>query len=355
MVAKKKQTKESKKGVKKSIVSKKKFSFKLDSKNIFWVIFSMVLLLFIAISLIFGFFGFHSSAQKVGKNFVNYVNSQGSVNATYVSAKSFSKDLFEVIVLIKDKKVPVYITKDGRHFVQIIFPIEKNKSNALANSSSSPTKPSSQTQTNIPKSDKPTVDLFVMSYCPFGTQAEKGIIPALEALNNSVNFNLRFVYYSMHTSNGEIPENLNEYCIQQTQKDKLIPYLKCFLGSENGTSCLDKVGIDMDQLNSCKVKTDKEYNVTYNLKNKASWLNGRFPLFSVDKDLNTKYGVQGSPTLIVNGVKVNSGRDPESFLKEICSAFSTQPDACSKQLSTTAYGPGFGYSTSGSSNNAQCA
>jgi len=346
MVAKKRQAKKPKSSVKSRL-------FNSNSKNLFLGIFSTVLLLFVAISLIFGFFTFHPSAQNVGKNFVSYVNSQGAVNASYISAKSFSKDLFESTVLINNRTVPVYLTKDGKYFVQIVFPIGK-VNNFPTNTNAPSNNAPSQSQTKIPKNDKPIVDLFVMSYCPYGTQAEKGIIPALEALNGSVNFNLKFVYYSMHTSNGEIPENLNQYCIQKTQPEKLIPYLKCFLGSENGTSCLTKVGINMKQVNSCKNETDKKYNVTYNLNDKASWLNGQFPLFSVDKDLNTKYGVQGSPTLVINGVKANSGRDPQSFLKTICSGFNNQPAACSKQLSSTAYGPGFGYDTAGSSNNAQC-
>src|SRR5690348_2174093 len=32
--------------------------------------------------------------------------------------------------------------------------------------------------TNLPKSDKPNVELFVMSQCPYGIEMEKALIPA---------------------------------------------------------------------------------------------------------------------------------------------------------------------------------
>jgi hypothetical protein len=41
------------------------------------------------------------------------------------------------------------------------------------------------------KTDKPNVDLYVMSYCPFGTQAEKGILQAANTLKWKINFNVK--------------------------------------------------------------------------------------------------------------------------------------------------------------------
>jgi len=48
---------------------------------------------------------------------------------------------------------------------------------------------------------------------------------------------------------------------------------------------------------------------------KSSWLNGNFPKIGIwMQHLNTKYNVGGSPTLIINGVESNAGRDSASFL-----------------------------------------
>ena len=91
-----------------------------------------------------------------------------------------------------------------------------------------------------------------------------------------------------------------------------------------------------------------------NYNDQTTWLNGRFPKFDVDAALNTKYGVGGSPTLIINGVQSNAGRDSASYLKAICAAFNTAPTECSTTLSSTQPGAGFGYDSVGSAQAAGC-
>jgi len=55
-----------------------------------------------------------------------------------------------------------------------------------------------------------------------------------------------------------------------------------------------------------------------------------------DEALTEQYSVQGSPTLIINGVEYSGGRTSESYKSGICSGFSTEPAACSQALSDTA-------------------
>ncbi len=193
--------------------------------------------------------------------------------------------------------------------------------------------------TNIPKSSKPTVELFVMSYCPYGTQAEKGIIPAIKALGNSVDFKLRFVYYSMHGWK-ELQENLRQYCVQKEHPDKLFDYLSCFLNNSDSSSCLAKYNLNVS---SCMESADKEFNNTE-----------QSSLCNIDKELNQKYGVSNSPTLVINGVKASpSSRSPAAYLALICSAFTSRPSGCSASLPTSSYSPGFGYSA-GSGSSGSC-
>ncbi len=208
-----------------------------------------------------------------------------------------------------------------------------------------------QQQQSIPKSSKPVVELFVMSYCPYGTQSEKGIIPAVEALGDKVDFKLRFVYYAMH-GQKELNENLRQYCIQKEQPSKLLDYLKCFLESGDYSSCLESLNLNVSD---CMINADEEFSITSNFNDKSSWLSGQFPLCDIDKSLNTQYQVRGSPTLIINGVQARpSSRSPQSYLNVICSAFTSKPSACSESLSNTAYSPGFGYSTSNSEASGSC-
>jgi len=92
--------------------------------------------------------------------------------------------------------------------------------------------------------------------------------------------------------------------------------------------------------------TDKEFKVTTGFNDKDTWVSGQFPKFTVNDDLNTKYGVQGSPTIIINGQEVSIGtRSPEEFLKAVCGAFNVSPAECNTKLSADQPSTGFGTGT----------
>jgi len=142
----------------------------------------------------------------------------------------------------------------------------------------------------------------------------------------------------------ELQENLNQYCIQKEQPAKLDAYLKCFLEASDSASCVSSTGVNKSQMDACVAKTDKQYKVIDNFKNNVGF-QGSFPGFDVYKADNDKYDVGGSPTLIINGEQVSSGRDSASLLKAICSAFKNQPKECQASLSTASPAPGFGSGT----------
>jgi protein-disulfide isomerase len=175
----------------------------------------------------------------------------------------------------------------------------------------------------IVKSDKPKVELFVMTHCPFGTQAEKGMIPVYNELGNLIDAKIRFVHYFMH--DPEEAETPRQVCIREEQPDKFIPYLECFLEEGDNNKCITEAKIDTTKLNDCISKNAENY-------------------YKDDSELSEGYGVQGSPSLIINGKMVNSARDSQSYLKIICSAFNTPPEICNTaELSSQSPSPGFGY------------
>jgi hypothetical protein len=192
------------------------------------------------------------------------------------------------------------------------------------------------------KSDKPKVELFVMSHCPYGLQMEKGIIPVAKALGDKIDFKIKFNDYAMH-GEKELKEQLSQYCIQKEQSDKYMAYLGCFTkdGDSGIESCLSNAKIDKNKLNGCIAKTDKEFKVLENFNNKAGF-KGSYAGFEIFKADNEKYNVGGSPTLVINGTQSNSGRDSKSLLKSICSAFNNPPKECSTELSSDSPAPGFG-------------
>jgi hypothetical protein len=297
------------------------------------------------------------SSQEVGDYLLNYYESNGVSGLTLNSVTEVS-GVYLVTFDYQGNAVPLYATKDGKFVGSMsILPSAENKTETT----------DTKTETkDVPKSDKPVVELFVMSFCPYGTQAEKGLIPAIKALGNSVDFKLRFVYYSMHPSAGEVEENLREYCIQKVATDKFLAYMECFLeGSGTAASggyitsgndpaaCIKKAGISSNSINGCVSEMDAKFSVTKNLNNKSSWMSGTYPKFDVDKDLNTKYSVGGSPTLVINGETVNpSSRSPAAFLSSVCAAFTDgkAPAVCSTaKLSTATPTPYFGWGESSGS------
>ena len=199
----------------------------------------------------------------------------------------------------------------------------------------------------------PNVEVFVMSYCPYGTQIEKGILPVAKLLEGKINFEIKFVFYAMH-GKKELDENTLQYCIQKEQNAKFMPYLECFLESEDSASCLAEAEVDKTKMDACVSKTDEEFEITKNFNDKSTWLSGQYPPFNVYAEDNQKYGVEGSPALVINGEQVNAGRDSASLLEAICAAFTEQPEECNEELSSASPSPGFGSGTSSSGSAGGC-
>ncbi len=201
----------------------------------------------------------------------------------------------------------------------------------------------------------PQVELFIMSHCPYGLQAQKGILPVAKLLGSDINFSIKWVDYAMH-GKTEIDDNLIQYCIQKDQDSLYIPYLECFLEEGKTTECFASAGIDTAKLNLCIQTTDVMYKITEMYNDRSTWSGGTYPQFPIDSELNSKYGVQGSPTLVINGAQVQSNRSPQAFLDTICKYYETKPEACSTQLSTTNPSAGFGFDAqSGGTTGGGCA
>ncbi|MFH1801586.1 MAG: DsbA family protein [archaeon] len=282
----------------------------------------IIVLIFLIINFTGGLTGSVISEKKAGEFVMDFVNSQVS-GAELVNIND-DGNLYEVNVLYDGQTIPLYITKDGKYFINGVIPLT-----TLTSSSSSGT----QTQ-DILKSDKPVVELFVMTHCPYGTQAEKGLIPAIEELGDSIDAKIRFVHYFMHEP--EETETPRQVCIREEQSDKFLSYLECFLEDGDSARCVEKVGINEAKMNECvsSGRADDYY--------------------AEDSALSKNYGVQGSPTLVVNGKIVSSSRSPSAFLDAICSAFNDSPKECSAELSSENPSAGFGWDGTGSSTNAQC-
>jgi len=282
------------------------------------------------------------SSQEAAQNAINYINEnllQKGVTASLVDVVE-ENGLYKIRLKVGEKEFISYVTKDGK----ILFPEEGIDLEKKIAKEETPT----STQ-EIQKTDKPDVKLFVMAYCPYGLQMEKAYLPVYNLLKEKADMGIYFVNYIMHEKK-EIDENLRQYCIQKEEKEKYYDYLSCFVKAGEFEKCLNEAKIDKEKMNSCISETDKEYKITQLYNDKSTWLSGRYPRFDVHTDLNEKYGVQGSPTVVINDKVVEvSSRSPEKFKEVICQAFNSPPEECSQTLSNTTFSPGFGLETGTSS------
>jgi hypothetical protein len=281
-------------------------------------------------------------AKASAEEFINsYLMSPGSKATIQEITEEYG--LYKIQVDIMSDVVESYITKDGKLFFPQAFDVEEMSNSANQQADANQQAPAN---VDIPKTEKPNVELFVMSHCPYGTQIEKGILPVVNALGDKIDFEIKFVDYAMH-GEVELKEQLAQYCIQEEQNDKFIPYLECFLTAGDSASCLSQVGVNQNNLNSCVTKTDNEFKVTENFQNNVGF-SGSYPGFNTHKEDNDKYGVAGSPTLVINETVIQSARDSQSLLTTICGAFEEAPAECSETLPSATPAPGFGTGTTAS-------
>ena len=298
-----------------------------------------------------GNINFTSAKQKeaIRVKAEKFINEKMVQPGTEAKIKSIVEEngMYKIFVSVGSQELSAYISKDGKNF----FPQVINMEEPAETESIMPQSEQGANQT-VPKNDKPEVELFVMSYCPYGLQAEKGILPVLELLGSKINFQLKFVDYAMH-GQKEVDENLRQYCVQKQELGKLNSYLNCFVKQDSADACLKEAKINASSLAGCVSQADAQFKINAKVADKSQWRNQQFPPFDIYQADNVKYSVSGSPALVVNGTTVSAQRDPQSLLNLICSGFSNQPAECQQKLSGDAPAPGFGEGT-GSAANSSC-
>ena len=300
--------------------------------------------LLLVLSIIFGYLWYSSTnsideakdigVEKAERKIISFIEENMVQPGTKVSVKGMSVEngLYKAEMEIQGQQAITYLSKDGSTFYPQGYLIEEVESKRAESQEAA--------NVEVPKSEKPNVEVFIMSYCPYGTQIQKGLLPVIETLDKNIDFEFKFVDYAMH-GDKEIEENVRQYCISKNEPNKFEDYLSCFLETGNSSGCLEQQAVDSTMLTKCANGVDSEFNVDEKAKNKDEW-EGKYPPFDLHKEDNLKYSVQGSPTLVINGTTVQSQRDPASLMKKICDAFENKPEECNETLSSAAPKPGFG-------------
>ncbi len=311
-----------------------------------------------AVALIFGIFiGAYAGSNdansitmdEASQKAVKYINMilRGQAEAKVLNI-SESHGLYELYIDIDGRQYDSFITKDGK----ILFPTGLRLDNMKLSE-----KPI-QTQTKIKKSNKPDVKVFVFTYCPYGLQFEKALLPVIDLLGDKADISIKMIG-AMHGLHEKI-EAKRQLCLMREQPAAYKKYLKQFIESSDIDKCQDKFygefGRNETKMEECVKPFIDSYLSSAGAdasKLKDCMENRAEDYYNEDRKLASDSGVTGSPTLMINGVIVQSERNPEAIKKVICSAFENPPKECNTQLSTVAASPGFGVAA-GSSSSASC-
>lgn len=296
-----------------------------------------------------------TEAGEAATTFIQQNLAQGAeVGLVNVTEPKKYPNLYKVNFEVQGQVSSAYVSKDGQRLFLMSVNMEEFQEQAQEQAQEQQDQQQEEQQAEIPKAEKASVEMFTMSYCPFGTQIEKAALPVMDKLEGKANFDVKFVDYAMH-GKKELDENLLQYCMQEKNKTRYHDYLKCFLKEEdNSEQCLNEVGADEQVLETCVNETDAEYNITELYQDESTWRAGQYPLFPVQSDLNEKYGVQGSPTLVINGETVSAPRNPQAILDLVCEGFTNPPEECNQNMSTATPSSGFGFEEEGAETDAQC-
>jgi len=235
-----------------------------------------------------------------------------------------NNDIYAIWSLYQGHELSVYATKD----CTLLFTTAINMNAAAA--TPVPIQPPK-------KSARPVVDLYVMSFCPYGTQAETVIRPVIDLLGAKADISVRYITTvngatvdfvdSLH-GHAEAKEDLVQLCIKKSFPDKYWNYLKTF-----NDQCYP-VWQNASRLDSCRKNVTAALGV--DLPKIEACANGTEGLTLVEMDATESdaIGATASPTLMINGVKYTGARTPEAFKEAICSSFNAVPSECNTTLSS---------------------
>jgi hypothetical protein len=173
---------------------------------------------------------------------------------------------------------------------------------------------------------KKSLDLFVMSHCPYGTKAMLAVKEFADAFGKDAAVSVHYIgdsangkLESMHGPD-EVTDDLREVCAIQHygQNQKFLDFLACRSKDlkADWKDCTGKNGIDAGVIQKC---VDSEGN----------------GLLTASFDVASKLKIQSSPTFLVNNRTTFNAQDAAGIAAQYCKA-NPGLAACSQKLTATA-------------------
>jgi hypothetical protein len=279
------------------------------------------------------------SPQEAAEKAINFINENILKGAT-ASLLNVSEEngVYKIRLKIEEQEYDSYVTKDGKLLFTNSIDLEKQPETSVEQ----PKKCE-----DVKKSDKPFLEAFVVSKCPFGLQMQR-ILNAIVKNIPSLAENMKVRYIGaiegdkIRSMHGELEaqENLRQICLREKQPDKYWSYIDCHIKKGGVEGCLTATGIDEAELSNCMGDSSKGLKYA-----------------KEDFDAQEKYKVTGSPSLFLNGEKVSEfdfgGRTAEAVKTLLCCGFKSEPNFCSQKLNEDSAASGFSETYSQSSDSAR--
>lgn len=316
-------------------------------KTNYWMYASIVLIVILAVSVYLNWKAPGSgglSTTEASTKIMTFINGNLMQPGMEAELKNIEEanGVYIVDLTVAGQDFKSYVSKDGEIFFPQGYVLKELEAELAATKTGAE---EMATAAAVVKSDKPNVKMFVMTFCPFGHQAENGLGPALKALGDKVEFEPHFVIYSNYAKNkgaswrdycfdeaeqycsmhgiGELNEGIRQLCVFSETPAKWWDYVNAI-----NSKC------NYRDIDTCWEEVAKEVGLDTAAIKKCFDDKGELFL-KKEVLLNKQFGVRGSPTVLINDAAFNGGRAPEDYKQGICDAFNTAPDACEETLSTT--------------------
>jgi glutaredoxin len=264
-----------------------------------------------------------------------FISSGQQTDVTYVRYAD-QGEFIELYYNIGGQEMPVYVSRDYKYIYPsgaLEISVVEEQMRTLREQAAADT---ASQAAGVPKSDSPQVLMFVMSYCPYGNQAEAGLVPVVDQLADNVEFEPVYIIYP---SGGECAQNNGtQYCslhgnaeLWQDVREKIIFNMYGerkwaeYVGRANTECSLTDIG-------TCWLTVANETGVDAAAV-VAEFDANKFGILDAEIEKTTQYGVRSSPTIIINEYTYSGSRTPAAYQAKVCEAFNSAPGACGSALS----------------------
>jgi len=178
-----------------------------------------------------------------------------------------------------------------------------------------------QTNVNTTTPARLSIELFVMSQCPYGVQAEGNVKNVIDKFGGDVNLSLHFIandngdgtFSSLHGAN-EVAEDLRQVCIMKYYPAKFLDYLACVNKNYANAasvweSCASGSQMDANVIRQCSTGDEGSELLSENIKRTQA------------------LGIGSSPTIYLDNKQYTGGRDDAAMTRAICGIL-TDSDVC---------------------------